>query len=116
MTDVTERSFKRLTSRRAESIRSQDQRRAVADPQVPGLQLVVGAKRTNGTAGAKTWHLRFTWHGRRARIALGRFPQLSQAEAHEKVREVRKLIEAGIDPRGAGIRAHGPSRPAKDPS
>ncbi len=58
-----------------------------------GLSLFVAAN------GAKTWHFRYTWVGRRARISLGCYPELSLREARELRDEARSLVARGINPR-----------------
>jgi len=59
---------------------------------ISGLQLVV--KNT----GAKSWVLRTMIGNNRRNIGLGGYPEVSLAEAREKAREAKKLIEQGIDP------------------
>lgn len=75
---------------------------------VPGLHLQVLP------SGAKTWVLRVTvgqrmttdkslkhpgqWVQRRREIGLGGYPEVTLAMAHEKAREMRERIRAGIDP------------------
>ena len=58
-----------------------------------GLSLFVAAN------GAKTWHFRYTWVGRRVRISLGCYPELSLREARELRDEARSLVARGINPR-----------------
>src|SRR5574338_651187 len=58
-----------------------------------GLSLFVAAN------AAKTWHFRYTWVGRRVRISLGCYPELSLREARELRDEARSLVARGINPR-----------------
>jgi len=58
-----------------------------------GLSLFVSA------TGAKTWHFRYTWVGRRVRISLGCYPELSLRDARELRDEARSLVARGINPR-----------------
>jgi len=53
--------------------------------------------------GVKSWHWRFYWHGKRARLVLGVWPKTNLAEAHEKAEAARALLRRGIDPRRSGI-------------
>lgn len=58
-----------------------------------GLSLFVAA------TGARTWHFRNIWVGRRVRISLGCHPGLSLREARELRDEARSLVARGINPR-----------------
>lgn len=58
-----------------------------------GLSLFVA---TNGT---KSWHFRFSWHGKQPRMSLGTYPEISLKEAREKRDQARSLVAKGIDPR-----------------
>lgn len=50
---------------------------------------------------ARSWILRATVGGKRRDIGLGGFPDVPLADAREKARQARALIEQGIDPVGA---------------
>src|SRR5215469_12798096 len=91
------RNVARLTSGRVESLKARDHRYEINDPACAGLQL-----RVSETA-AKSWHWRFYWHGKRARLVLGVWPKTSLAQAHEKAEAARALLRRGIDPRRAGL-------------
>jgi integrase len=54
-------------------------------------------------AGSRSWVLRVQRDGRRRDLGLGAWPALSLAQAREKVRELRKAIKAGQDPRAAPV-------------
>jgi len=62
-------------------------------PDAHGLALFVAS---NGT---KSWHFRFSWHGKQPRISLGKYPDISLKDARELRDEARKLVAKGIDPR-----------------
>ncbi|MEL7470852.1 MAG: integrase arm-type DNA-binding domain-containing protein [Pseudomonadota bacterium] len=47
---------------------------------------------------AKSWILRFFLHGRRRRMGLGSYPDVSLAMARERALEARRLVADGIDP------------------
>jgi integrase len=89
----------RLTSGRVKSLKPRDHRYEINDPACAGLQLRVA------DTGVKSWHWRFYWHGKRARLVLGVWPKTSLAEAHERAEAARALLRRGIDPRRAGITA-----------
>ena len=50
------------------TLKARDHRYEISDPSCAALQLRVG------DAGAKSWHWRFYWHGRRSRLVLGVWP------------------------------------------
>ena len=102
------RNAARLTSGRVESLKPRDHRYEVNDPSRAGLQLRVAE------TGVKSWHWRFYWHGKRARLVLGLWPKTSLAGAHEKAEAARALLRRGIDPRRAGITTA--SRVSPEPS
>jgi integrase len=60
-----------------------------------GLSLFVAA---NGT---KSWHFRFSWHGKQPRISLGTYPEIGLRDARELRDEARGQVAKGIDPRTA---------------
>jgi integrase len=57
-----------------------------------GLSLFVSAN------GAKAWHFRFTWGGKRDRMSFGSYPALSLKEARELRDEARNLLAKGVNP------------------
>ncbi|MFK7702906.1 tyrosine-type recombinase/integrase [Pseudomonas caspiana] len=58
-----------------------------------GLSLFVSAK------GTKSWHFRFSWHGKQPRFSLGTYPEISLREARELRDQARSQVAKGIDPR-----------------
>ena len=42
--------------------------------------------------GTKSWHYRFTWHGKQPRISLGTYPEISLRDARERRDEALSLI------------------------
>ncbi|MBA4359535.1 MAG: integrase [Pseudomonas sp.] len=58
-----------------------------------GLSLFIA---TNGT---KSWHFRFSWHGKQPRMSLGTYPEITLKEAREKRDQARALVAKGVDPR-----------------
>jgi integrase len=65
---------------------------------VPGLCLQVKTPTASDARSCRTWILRVTVGGRRRDIGLGGYPAVTLAQAHQKARETRALIENGEDP------------------
>jgi integrase len=57
-----------------------------------GLSLFVSAN------GAKAWHFRFTWGGKRDRMSFGAYPALSLKDARTLRDEARALLAKGVNP------------------
>ncbi|MCQ2997252.1 Arm DNA-binding domain-containing protein [Pseudomonas syringae] len=51
------------------------------------------------TRGVKSWHFRYSWHGKQPRISLGTYPEITLREARELRDQSRALVAKGIDPR-----------------
>ena len=100
----------RLTSTRVEALKPAAQRYEIGDPSCAGLQLRVA------DTGVKSWHWRFYWHGKRARLVLGIWPKTSLAEARERVNAARTLLHRGIDPRRSGLMPSTRVKAEKPPS
>jgi len=49
--------------------------------------------------GVKSWHFRFTWLGKQARISLGTYPEIGLKEARARRDEEREEVAQGMDPR-----------------
>ncbi len=60
-----------------------------------GLHLFVSAK------GATSWHFRFYWLGKQARISLGMYPAIGLKDARLARDQARTLVAQGIDPRAS---------------
>lgn len=58
---------------------------------VAGLQLQI-------IGGSKSWILRTTIGGKRRRMGLGPFPQVTLADARAKARKALETVDAGVDP------------------
>jgi Arm domain-containing DNA-binding protein len=82
----------------------------ISDPAVPGLVLRVA------TSGSKAWLFRFKWEGTGTRIALGKFPAVSLAEARLLAVKNREWLDKGIDPRRAVDRLGGGKREIRRPA
>lgn len=48
--------------------------------------------------GSRLWRLKYRHHGKEKRMALGRWPELSLAEARRRRDEARRLLAIGADP------------------
>lgn len=57
-----------------------------------GLSLYVAAN------GAKAWHFRFTWGGKRDRMSFGAYPALSLKDARRLRDEAREMLAKGVNP------------------
>lgn len=57
-----------------------------------GLSLFVSA------TGAKAWHFRFSWGGKRDRMSFGTYPALSLKDARALRDEARSLLAKGVNP------------------
>lgn len=62
-------------------------------PDSLGLALYVA------NSGIKSWHFRFTWLGKQARISFGTYPETGLKEARSRRDEAREDIARGVDPR-----------------
>lgn len=62
-------------------------------PDSLGLSLYVA------TSGIKSWHFRFTWLGKQARISFGTYPETGLKEARSQRDEAREDIARDVDPR-----------------
>ncbi len=62
-------------------------------PDSLGLALYVA------NSGIKSWHFRFTWLGKQARISFGTYPDTGLKEARSRRDEAREDIARGVDPR-----------------
>jgi integrase len=49
-------------------------------------------------SGSKLWRVKYTYLGKDKRLALGRYPEVSLAEARQKRDEARQKLRDGIDP------------------
>lgn len=64
-------------------------------PDSLGLSLYIA------TSGIKSWHFRFTWLGKQARISFGTYPDTGLKEARARRDAAREDIASGIDPRNS---------------
>jgi integrase len=89
----------RLTVTHIAALKSTREPFAVSDPDCRGLSLHVPAQLADGSTGTKSWHWRFYWRGKRVKLTVGQYPEISQKDAHDRVTKARALLERGIDPR-----------------
>lgn len=79
-----------LTDSTCKNAKPADKARKMADAH--GLYLEVMP------TGARYWRLKYRFHGKEKRLALGVYPDISLAEAREKREQARKLLANGTDP------------------
>lgn len=79
-----------LTDSACKNAKPTDKARKMADAH--GLYLEVMP------SGARYWRLKYRFHGKEKRLALGVYPDISLAEAREKREQARKLLANGTDP------------------
>ena len=60
---------------------------------------VVGFKCLSGKTNSKRFLLRYTFLGRKASIAIGRFPDVALTTARNIARQYEALVAQGIDPK-----------------
>jgi integrase len=89
----------RLTVTHIAALKSSKEPYAVSDPDCSALSLHVAAQLANGAPGTKSWQWRFYWRGKRVKLTVGQYPEISQKDAHDRVAKARALLERGIDPR-----------------
>lgn len=80
-----------LTDTAARQAKPKD--KAYTLPDALGLSLFVAP------SGIKSWHFRFTWLGKQARISFGTYPDTGLKEARARRDQAREDIANGIDPR-----------------
>lgn len=49
-------------------------------------------------AGGKYWRLKYRWHGKEKRFALGVYPKVSLLKARKEKERIRDLLSSGVDP------------------
>ena len=89
---------KRLTVTMIGGLKDFDVAYDVADPECRGLLLHIPAKLADESPGAKAWQWRYRFDRKRKKLTVGKFPEVSQREAHDQVRKWRGYLEKGIDP------------------
>lgn len=50
------------------------------------------------SSGSKYWRLRYRFGGKEKMLALGKYPEVSLADARARRDEARKLLANGVDP------------------
>ena len=83
---------KMLTAKSVENEKATDKRKEIPDAGVPGLLLIVQP------SGDKAWTYRYRFGGVRKRLALGKFPIVSLAQARDMVRAAALKLSEGVDP------------------
>lgn len=84
-----------LTDTEAKNAKAKATARKLADRE--GLYLYVGAKSGSGKP-ARSWRYDYRLNGRRETLTLGRYPELSLADARDEHAKARKLVAKGESP------------------
>lgn len=79
-----------LTDRTIKQAKPQDKAYQLADGDALFLEIT--------PAGGKRWLFRYRFLGKAGKLALGKYPVISLAEAREKAAQARKLLAEGINP------------------
>ena len=82
----------KFTDRGVEKLRRKTTRYEVFEDGHPGFGLRVGPK------GHKAWFWLYRYQGKARRVTLGTYPETSLADAHVKLAEAEKKLQAEIDP------------------
>ena len=90
-----------LTDTRVKTAKAQEKPYKLTDER--GLQLMVSPN------GSKIWQLRYRFEGKERTASLGKYPEVSLAEAREGRDRMRKQVANDIDP----VRAYKAAREAK---
>jgi integrase len=86
---------KRLTAQAVAKVKPKASRREIPDAVLPGLYLVVQP------SGAKSWAVRYRFHGKPQKLTVGRYPAFELAKAREEAQAVLQEVEKGRDPKAA---------------
>jgi integrase len=84
---------KGLTTRAVEAAKAADERQEIADAYLRNLYLVVQAK-----TGAKSWAVRYRFHGQSRKLTLGSFPAIDLKAARELGAKALRAVAEGHDP------------------
>jgi hypothetical protein len=57
------------------------------------------------TTGVKSWHYRYSLHGKQERFVIGRYPDLSLKDARQLRDESASLVAKGISPKQIRIKS-----------
>ena len=81
-----------LTVAEIKSIRCPENKKQIKKYDHNGLFLLI--KNTQ----SKLWRMKFMYAGKHRELSLGKYPNISLAEAREKVEDARQLLAKGINP------------------
>ncbi|MBE9636539.1 tyrosine-type recombinase/integrase [Salipiger mangrovisoli] len=82
----------KLTAATVKNIKASDARQEIPDAMMPGLYLVVQP------TGKKSWKVRYRFGGKQPRMTLGKYPDMSLADARDRARDVFREVQSGFDP------------------
>ena len=80
-------------ARTVEAARADDMRREIPDSLLPGLYLVI-----SHLTGAKSWCVRYRFHGTSRKHTLGSYPALGLKDARELAAKALRAVAEGRDP------------------
>ena len=89
----------KLTTKAIDALKPAQARREIADDLARGLYLVLQP------SGAKGWAVRYRANGKPVKETIGRYPDLSLADAREQARDRLATVALGVDPREAARQA-----------
>ncbi len=81
-----------------EGVKAADKEQRFTDAKTPGLTLAVKPVTARKKEGSKLWRFRYLINGTAKMISLGEYPTVSLKEARERVHEIRKSLDGGVDP------------------
>ena len=99
---------KRLTAQAVAKVKPKASRQEIPDAVLPGLYLVVQP------SGAKSWAVRYRFHGKPQKLTVGRYPVFELAKAREEAQAVLQEVEKGRDPKAARQAATAAKRTAPE--
>src|SRR5262249_13885400 len=91
---------KGLTTRAVEAAKAADERQEIADGYLRNLYLVVQAK-----TGAKSWAVRYRYHGQSRKLTLGSFPAIDLKTARDLGAKALRTVAEGGDPAREKVQA-----------
>lgn len=84
------------TDKEVKGFRAEEKAFYAWDAQGTGLMLHITPKKGGETG--RSWRYDFRFQGKRRRLSLGRYPELSLAQARDALKAAKGLIAQGIDP------------------
>lgn len=86
------RTHKRLTDKTCSNAKPREKPWKLYDKYSGGLYLLVSS------SGSKLWRFKYRYVGKQTEIALGRYPEVSLADARKQALDMRQLVAKGQNP------------------